>query len=87
MPSRSIDLAENPPHDPEIYAPTCPCHNLNLSMTGGLKVSQLEVSYVFSIINDPILMTLSIGSVILYYCQLYDVMQRNKKKTGSYWKS
>jgi hypothetical protein len=56
-------------------------------MTGGLKVSQLEVSYVFSIINDPILMTLSIGSVILYYCQLYDVMQRNKKKTGSYWKS
>ncbi len=36
--------------------------------------------------GDPMLAVLLIGSGILYYWHLYEIMQRNKKRTGSYWR-
>jgi hypothetical protein len=36
--------------------------------------------------GDPILAALLIGSTVLYYWQLYHIMQRNKSKSGSYWR-
>jgi len=35
---------------------------------------------------DPILIVLLVGSTILYYWHLYNIMQRNKSKSGSYWR-
>ncbi len=35
---------------------------------------------------DPILVVLLVGSTILYYWHLYNIMQRNKNKSGSYWR-
>jgi len=36
---------------------------------------------------DPTLTVLVIGSAILYYGRLYEMMRSNKRKSGSYWKS
>jgi hypothetical protein len=36
---------------------------------------------------DSTLVALGIGSIVLYYNLLYEVMKRNKKQNGSYWKS
>ena len=35
---------------------------------------------------DPILVALLVGSTTLYYWHLYNIMQRNKSKSGSYWR-
>jgi hypothetical protein len=36
--------------------------------------------------SDLTLAVLLVGSTILYYWHLYNIMQRNKSKSGSYWK-
>ena len=40
-----------------------------------------------SVLSDPILVVLIVGSTVLYYWHLYNAMQRNKDKSGSYWRS
>jgi hypothetical protein len=40
-----------------------------------------------AIVMDPTLTVLAIGSAILYYARIYEMMQGNKRKSGSYWKS
>ncbi|MGO9644173.1 MAG: hypothetical protein ACLPY5_05445 [Candidatus Bathyarchaeia archaeon] len=40
-----------------------------------------------TVMIDPTLTVLAIGSAILYYGRIYEMMQNNKRKSGSYWKS
>jgi len=46
--------------------------------------SSMMVCMAFGI--DPTLVAIIVGSTILYYWHLYGIMQRNKSKSGSYWR-
>jgi len=46
--------------------------------------SSMKVCMTFEL--DPILIAILVGSTALYYWHLYGIMQRNKSKSGSYWR-
>ncbi|HUO41368.1 MAG TPA: hypothetical protein VMU35_00205 [Methylomirabilota bacterium] len=57
-----------------------------LGYEGGNRTALLDCVHMSGLGGDPTLVALIVGSTILYYWQLYNLMRRNKIRSGSYWK-